>query len=85
MLAMAIFIDKYKREASADTKDKIETVWLLKWKDKLKNPSRTLCKVMKAYMELLDTTVDAIDEQMCWECWPEDNDVEEVESSDDSA
>jgi hypothetical protein len=28
---------------------------------------------MKAYIDYLDSTVDAVDEQMCWECWPEDN------------
>ncbi len=30
MLAMAIFINKYKQEASTEAKDKIETAWLLK-------------------------------------------------------
>jgi len=85
MLAMAIFIEKYKREASADMKDKLETAWLTKWKEKLNNPGRTPRKVMKAYLEQYDTSVDAIDAQMCWECWPADDELEELESSDESA
>jgi hypothetical protein len=28
---------------------------------------------MKAYLDLMDMTVDDLDEQMCWECWPEDD------------
>jgi hypothetical protein len=40
---------------------------------------------MKAYLDLLDTTVDAIDEQMCWECWPEDDNVEDVNTLDELA
>jgi hypothetical protein len=40
---------------------------------------------MEAYMELLDTTVVAINKQMCWECWPVDNNVEEVKSLEDLA
>jgi hypothetical protein len=28
---------------------------------------------MKAYIDSLDSTIDAVNEQMCWECWPEDD------------
>ncbi len=73
MLAIAIFIKKYKKEASADTKDKIEEAWLARWKSELGNPSKKLRHVMKAYINYLDRTVDAVDEKMCWDCWPEDN------------
>ncbi len=73
MLAIAIFIEKYKKEASADVKDKIKEAWLARWKHNLGNPSKKPRRVMKAYIDYLDLTVDAVDEQMCWECWPEDN------------
>jgi hypothetical protein len=73
MLAIAIFIKKYKKEASANMKDKIKEAWLARWKSELGNPSNKPCRVMKAYINFLDSTVDAVNEQMCWECWPEDN------------
>jgi hypothetical protein len=28
---------------------------------------------MRAYLDLLDMTMDDLDEQMCWECWPEED------------
>ena len=73
MLAIAIFIKNYKKEASADMKDRIEEAWLARWKSKLGNPNKKPHRMMRAYINLLDSTVDAVDEQMCWECWPEDD------------
>ncbi len=73
---MAIFLDKYKRDMSDDMKDKIELEWLECWKGALGNPSRKPCCVMKAYLDLLDISVNDLDEQMCWECWPDDNNVD---------
>ena len=81
MLAIAIFIKKYKKEASAEVKDKIEEAWLARWKSELGNPSKKPRRVMKAYIDYLDSTVDAVDEQMCWECWPEDDGGDEFEDS----
>jgi hypothetical protein len=74
-------IEKYKKEASADTKDKIEEAWLARWKSELGNPSKKPRRVMKAYIDYLDSTVDAVDEQMCWECWPEDDGGDVFEDS----
>jgi hypothetical protein len=79
MLAMAIFLEKYKRETSDNTTNKVETEWLACWKGDLGNPSRKPWRVMKAYLDLLDMTVDDLDDQMCWECWPDDNDVNIVD------
>jgi hypothetical protein len=73
MLAIAIFIKKYKKEASPDMMDKIEEAWLARWKGELGNPSKKPRRVMKAYIDSLDSTIDAVNEQMCWECWPEDD------------
>jgi hypothetical protein len=37
---------------------------------------------MKAYLDLLDMSVDELDDEMCWDCWPEGDDVEDdVEDS----
>jgi hypothetical protein len=33
---------------------------------------------MRAYLDLMDMTVDNLDEQMCWDCWPEDDFDEDV-------
>jgi hypothetical protein len=33
---------------------------------------------MKTYLDLLDITMDDLDDQMCWDCWPEDNDADAV-------
>jgi hypothetical protein len=73
MLAMAIFLEKYKRDMPEDMKDKVELAWLERWKGSLGNPSRMPRWVMKAYLDLLDTSLDEVDEQMCWECWPNNN------------
>jgi hypothetical protein len=81
MLAIAIFIEKYKKEASADMKDKIEEAWLACWKSELGNPSKKPHRVMKSYIDYLDSTVDTVDEQMCWECWPEDDGGDVFEDS----
>jgi hypothetical protein len=75
MLAMTIFLDKYKWDMLDDMKDKMESEWLEHWKGALGNPSRKPCHIMKAYLDLLDISVNNLDEQMCWECWPDDNDV----------
>jgi hypothetical protein len=74
MLAMAIFLEKYKRDMPEDMKDKVESAWLEHWKGSLGNPSRKPRRVMKAYLDLLNTSLDEVDEQMCWECWPNNDD-----------
>ena len=71
VLAIALFIEKYKRDLTGDTKDRIESEWLGRWKDSIGNPGRKPRRVMRAYLDLMDMSVDELDEQMCWECWPE--------------
>jgi hypothetical protein len=68
-----LFIEKYKKDLPEDTKDRIESDWLARWKGSLGNPSRKPRRVMRAYMDLLDMTMEDLDEQICWECWPEDD------------
>jgi hypothetical protein len=81
MLAMVIFIEKYKKNTSNNFKDRNDTAWLKKWKSNLGNTTRNPRCKMKAYLDLLDTTVDNVDKQMCWECWPEDDGLDEWDDS----
>jgi hypothetical protein len=65
MLAIALFIKKYKRNISNEEKDKLEHDWLKCWHKVIRNPSKTPCHVMRAYIEYLDVSVDALDNQIC--------------------
>jgi hypothetical protein len=73
MLAIALFIKKYKRNISNKEKDKLEHNWLKRWCGALGNPSKTPCRIMRAYIDYLGISVDALDSQICWDCWPEDD------------
>ena len=78
VLAIALFIEKYKRDLLNDVKDRIETDWVACWRSAIGNPTKKPRQVMKTYLDLLDITMDDLDDQMCWDCWPEDNDVDDV-------
>ena len=78
VLAIALFIEKYKRDLSTDVKDKIETDWVARWRSAIGNPTKKPRRVMKTYLDLLDITMDDLDDQMCWDCWPEGNDADAV-------
>ena len=80
VLAIALFIEKYKRDLSEDVKDKIESEWVARWRSAIGNPKRNPRRVMKTYLDLLDITVDELDDQMCWDCWPEGEDVNDYTS-----
>jgi len=79
MLAMALFLEKYNRSMSNANCDKIEVAWLQRWKDNLGNPSRMPRKVMKAYLDYMDISAEMLDDQMDWECWPIDDELEEFD------
>ncbi len=77
---MALFPEKYvKKNMSHVDRDKIEAARLQRWKDRLGNPSRLPRKVMKAYLEYMDVSTEVLDNQMDWDCWPVDNDVEDFD------
>ena len=78
VLAIALFIEKYKRDLLEDVKDKFESEWVAHWRSAIRNPKRNPRRVMKTYLDLLDITVDDLDEQMCWDCWPEGDDLKDV-------
>ena len=76
VLAIALFIKKYKQDLSDDVMDKIETNWVARWPLVIGNPTKKPRRVMKTYLDLLDITVDDLDDQMY--CWPEGNNVDYV-------
>ena len=77
LLAQAIFINKYMKHSLTDiARGKLEEAWLQRWKEKLGHPNRTPGKVLRAYLDNMDMPIDDLDHQMCWDCWPSDDDVE---------
>ena len=83
VLAIALFIKKYKRDMDSESKDDLEQAWLSQWRKtggKIgKKPRQVLC----AYADLLDFTVNKVDDQFCWDCWP--NVTDDHPTSDASA
>jgi hypothetical protein len=74
MLAQAIFLTKYMKHSLNDTTwGKIEQAWLEHWHAQLGKPSRTPRTVMRAYLDSMDITIEDLNAQMSWECWPEDD------------
>ena len=74
---MALFLEKYNKSMTNADRDKIETAWLQRWKEKLGNPSRLPRKVMKAYIDYMDISEEVLDQQMDWDCWPVDDILED--------
>jgi hypothetical protein len=58
---------------------KLEEAWLQQWSEWLGCPTWTPGKVMRTYLEHMDITVDNLDVQMHWDCWPEGDDMEEIQ------
>ena len=72
MLAIALFLDKYKKTLPDDSRRTIESTWVARFKERLGQPQRSPTQVMKAYCEDLDITAGHLDLAMDWDCWPED-------------
>ena len=72
MLAIALFLDKYKKTLPDDSRRTIESTWVARFKEKLGQPQRSPTQVMKAYCNDLDITSGHLDLAMDWDCWPED-------------
>ena len=56
---------------------KLEEAWLKRWKEKLGHPNCTPGKVLWTFLDTMDISIDELVQQMCWDCWPSDDDVEE--------
>ncbi len=70
VLAIARFIEKYKQNMDSESKDDLKQAWLSRWRKTggkiRKKPRQVLC----AYTDLLDLTLNEVDDQFCWDCWP---------------
>jgi hypothetical protein len=73
MLAITLFIKKYKRNISNEEKDKLEHNWLEHWRGALGNPSKTPRHIMRVYIDYLDISVGTLDDLIFWDCWPDDD------------
>jgi hypothetical protein len=69
VLAIPLFIEKYKHDMDTDSKDKMESHWLQSWHGALGAGAKPSCRIMKAYVDLLDITVNNLDKRICWKCW----------------
>ena len=73
MLALALFIERYKQSLTDSERNEIESKWLACWcwKESLGQPARTPRQVMHTYCNIMNITPDTLDLAMDWECWPE--------------
>jgi hypothetical protein len=65
-------------------KDHLESEWVQQLNDSLGNLMKKPCQVNKAYLDLLDISMDYLDENMCCDCWP-DEDAEKIDAETASA
>ncbi len=80
MLAQALFVTKYMKNLLADqAQAKLEEAWLQWWREGLGHLIWTPGKVMRTYLEHMVMTVDDLDAQMSWDCWPDGDDMEEIQ------
>jgi hypothetical protein len=80
MLAQALFLTKYmKNLLTEQVQAKLVKAWLQQWSKRLGCPTQTPGKVIHTYLEPIDMTVDDLDVQMCWDCWPEGEEMEEIQ------
>ena len=78
LLAQVIFFTKYMKHSLTDVaQGKLEEAWLKRWKEKLGHPNCTPGKVLWTFLDTMDISIDELVQQMCWDCWPSDDDVEE--------
>jgi hypothetical protein len=70
MLAIALFVERHKTQLSESKKSKIKEAWILRWKDKVGQPTRTPRQVMRAYCKDMDISANHLINAMDWDCWP---------------
>jgi hypothetical protein len=79
MLATAICLKRYmKNDLSSTVRDTIERNWVVCWKERLGNPDVTPCQMMRTYVRDLDILVAALDEEMDWNVWADDDDMDGI-------
>jgi hypothetical protein len=81
VLAHALFLTKYmKHSLDEKNREKLEMAWLDCWRAQLGKPLHTPHTVLQAYLNEMDMTLEDLDVQMCWDCWPgDDNPFKDLE------
>jgi hypothetical protein len=77
MWAIALSIERHKKQLSESKNMAIKEAWVAWWKDKVGQPARTPRQVMRAYCDDLYISIDHLADAMDWDCWLEaaDGDV----------
>jgi hypothetical protein len=70
MLAIALFVDCHKQQLLEQERSAIEETWLVRWKNKVGQPTRMPRQVMNTYCADMNISTDHLVEAMDWECWP---------------
>jgi hypothetical protein len=68
VLAIALFIEKYKRDMDSESKDDLKQAWLSRWRKTGGKIGKKPRQVLRTYADLLDLTVNKVDDQFCWDC-----------------
>ena len=71
-LAMSVFLQRYLKNGIA-TKDTIaaaESCWIDRWRDNSGTPTTTPSKVYTMYAANSGLTLDQMEDEMDWLCWP---------------
>ncbi len=79
MLATAICLERYmKNDLSFAVRDTIKCNWVARWKEQLGNPDVTPRQMMRTYVQDLDISVAALDKEMDWNVWADNDDVDGI-------
>jgi hypothetical protein len=62
-----------KNDLSSAVRDTIQRDWVARWKEWLGNPDVTPPQMMRTYVQDLDILVAALDEEMDWNVWADDD------------
>jgi hypothetical protein len=80
MLAIALFMECHKSQLSNSENASIEEKWIAHWKDKIGQPTRMPCQVMRAYCKELDISANHLAQAMDWDCWPSSMDFSDSDN-----
>jgi hypothetical protein len=75
-LAMSIFLQRYLKKGitTKETIAEAERCWVDRWAHQDDPPGRTPSKVYQAFVEHSGLTLDQMEAEMDWLCWPETSD-----------
>ena len=68
-LALAIILDLYKSQMSAEEKQKVEDNWVKRWKPQTNVNTRPRA-LLTSYIEESGIPLEQLEEEMDWACWP---------------